>query len=449
MSDHRLRLPWTKIVPYLLVFLVALTCSSLHMARYRQFSPIDELRHLDYAIKISHGELTFFGDKIGEVAMREEMCRKVDLAGWADPPCGKKKIDPVQFRDDGWQTASPHPPLYYIGAGVTARVIHGLGITNSYVEGARFFSALVTALGIMMIFHVARKLGGSSPVAAASALSVLVFPAVLHSSGIVTPDSASLLVGAAIAATVVHFRERQFSVWWLGLLGMIAGATKLTNLFAASAGALFLVLISGVIGARSYRTLDPRDRRSIIGGILLFGGAAVTTVGWLAVDSVRATIDPSIIPQNVINYFSGWPSLDYLLLRDTALRWLPPSDSYIQAKFSPEPVLLLRWLLELALGGAAVAAVLRVRSKDTVSVYVGCTAVTAVVGAPLFSLASTKFSETLVQVQGRYGLSLLPLLVVGLVSLAQSTIGRRTLSTFGFVAVGSMIVCLINAPTLR
>lgn len=449
MNDGRLRRQWPKFVPYLLVFLVALTCSGLHMARYRQFSPIDELRHLDYAIKVSHGELTYFGDKIGEVAMREEMCRKVDLAGWADPPCGKKKIDPVQFRDDGWQTASPHPPLYYLGAGVTARIVHGLGITDSYVEGARFFSALVTALGIVMIFHVVRRLGGSGPVAGASSLSILVFPAVLHSSGIVTPDAASLLVGASVAAAIVHFRARQFSVWWLGLIGVVAGATKLTNLFAAAAGALFLFLMSGVIGSKSYRRLAPEDRRLIIGGLLLFAGAAITTVCWLMLDSIRATIDPSIIPQNIINYFSGWPSVDFLLSRDTTLRWLPPSDGYIQAKFSPEPVLLVRWILEIMLGGAAIAAILRVRSKEAVSIYVSCTALTAVLGAPLFSLASTKFSETLVQVQGRYGLSLLPILVVGLVSLVQSTVGRRTLTIFGFVAVGSMIICLINAPTLR
>lgn len=436
-------------MPYLMVFGVALTCSLFHIARYQQFSPIDELRHLDYAIKISHGELTHFGDKIGEIAMREEMCRKVDLAGWADPPCGAKKIDPVEFRDDGWQTASPHPPVYYIGAGLTARFLGGLGITDSYVAGARFFSALVTALGIAMTFFVVRKLIGKSLVAAATSLSVLVLPAVLHSSGIVTPDAASILVGASIAAVVLHFCERKLSVWWLGLTGVVAGATKLTNLFAASAGALFLIVMSGVIAKRSYKTLDENQRRLVMGGLMLFLSATFMTVAWLLIDSARATIDPAIIPQSIINRFEGWPSIDFLLLRDTALRWLPPSDSYLQAKFSPEPLLLFRWILELALGGAAIAALLRVRANEAISVFVATTTLTAILGAPLFSLASTRFSETLVQVQGRYGLSLLPLLVVGLASLAQSTIGRRTLTTFGFLATLAMIITLANAPTLK
>lgn len=449
MIGSHLRSHWRKLLPAALVFFVALICCCLHIARYQQFSPIDELRHLDYAIKISNGNLTHFGDKIGEIAMREEMCRKIDLAGWVDPPCRKKKIDPVEFRDDGWQTASPHPPLYYLGAGLTARFLGGLGITTTYVAGARLFSAFLTALGIAMAFHVMQMLKVSKSVSAATALSVLVFPAVLHSSGIVTPDSASLLVGATIAVTILRFRESHISVWWLAALGVVAGATKLTNLFAASAGSLFLVIMSGMIGTRSLRLLSPASRRQLRGGIILFLSAAATTLGWLIIDSTRATIDPAIIPQNVINHFSGWPPLDFLLLRDTALRWLPPSDGYIQAKFAPEPVLLLRWLLELMCGGTAIAAIFRVKSDDEVNIFVSCTALTALLGAPLFSMASTKFSETLVQVQGRYGLSLLPLFLVGLASSANSKIGRCTLSTFGYVAVCGMIVCLINAPTLR
>jgi hypothetical protein len=81
------------------------------MLRYRPMSPIDELRHLDYAVKISNGNLTYTGDKLGEIAMREESCRGLDLIGWIDPPCDTPVLDPLAYRDDGWQTASPHPPL--------------------------------------------------------------------------------------------------------------------------------------------------------------------------------------------------------------------------------------------------------------------------------------------------------------------------------------------------
>lgn len=441
-------LRWNEIWPYLFVFLIAITCSSLHIARYREFSPIDELRHLDYAVKISHGQLTHFGDKIGEIAMREEMCRGLDLAGWTDPPCRKKRIDPVEFRDDGWQTASPHPPLYYLGAGLTARLLGGVGITDTYVAGARLFSAVTTALGIVVMFYLACLVGVRKPAAAASSLSILVFPSILHSSGIVTPDSASLLMGAMIAVAVVRFQRKPFSLWWLALLGVAAGATKLTNLFAASAGALYLLGSSRVLSRKTSGWRDASGRRMFFGAVVLFAAAAATTICWLIVDSARATIDPAIIPQNVINHFKGWPSLDFLLRRETALRWFPPSDGYIQANFSPESLMLARWLLELMIAGGAFACLLRVRSDDSVSLYVSTTALTAVVGAPLFSLATTKFSETLVQVQGRYGLSLLPVMVVGLASVAQSVFGRRILVSFGAACLTMLIICLVNAPTL-
>ena len=101
------------------------------------------------------------------------------------------------------------------------------------------------------------------------------------------------------------------------------------------------------------------------------------------------------------------------------------------------------------LAGGAFAALMRARTNDDAGNYVAITGITAVLGAPLFTLASTRFSETLVQAQGRYGLSLLPVLVVGMSSLATSAIGRRFLASFGFIAAGMMIICLINAPTLR
>lgn len=79
-ADHSSRV--RSALPYIAVFLLAMSVGCLHMLRYRTVSPIDELRHLDYAVKISNGQLTHIGDKIGEIAMREESCRGIDLVGW-------------------------------------------------------------------------------------------------------------------------------------------------------------------------------------------------------------------------------------------------------------------------------------------------------------------------------------------------------------------------------
>jgi hypothetical protein len=410
-------------------------------------SPIDELRHLDYAVKISNGNLTYTGDKLGEIAMREESCRGLDLGGWVDPPCDTPVLDPLAYRDDGWQTASAHPPLYYLGAGILGRVLSTIGITSSYLEGARFFSGLITALGVTLIFHVLRKLKVSAFPAAGCSVALMVFPSVLHSSGIVTPDAASLLVGATVLWATLKFLDRSVSYRALALAGLFAGAVKLTNLLAAAAAALLLVVSSEIVNDLRQRRLLAETKRRLVGAAIMFGCALATTLLWLAIDSARATIDPAIIPQNVINKYNGLPPLDFLIFPDVSLRWLPPVDNYLHINFLPEPILFLRMMSTGVFIGTAFACLLRAR-RGADALQIGAVGgVIALIGAPLFSLATTAYTSTLVRPEGRYGLSLAPLLVVALVANAETRIGRRVLGTYGLVVVAAVIIMLILATS--
>ena len=44
-------------LPYLLIFVVGLFAGCVHVARYTEFSPIDELRHVDYAMRAGSGQM--------------------------------------------------------------------------------------------------------------------------------------------------------------------------------------------------------------------------------------------------------------------------------------------------------------------------------------------------------------------------------------------------------
>ncbi len=103
MSLQRYFTPKTlsRLAPYLVAFLIAFLPAFIHIVEYSQFSPIDELRHLDYALQITKGHVPKLGDKLGQDAMREEACRGIDYA-WLDPACNSATFDPVAFRDDGW-----------------------------------------------------------------------------------------------------------------------------------------------------------------------------------------------------------------------------------------------------------------------------------------------------------------------------------------------------------
>jgi hypothetical protein len=417
------------------------------MLRYRPMSPIDELRHLDYAVKISNGNLTYMGDKIGEIAMREESCRGLDLPDWVDPPCDTPVLDPIAYRDDGWQTASTHPPLYYLGAGILGRTLNTFGITSSYLEGARFFSALITALGIALIFHLLRRLKIGTYAAMGGSLMLLVFPSVLHSSGIVTPDSASIVVGAVVAIAAVKYLEASLGFLGLALAGLLAGAVKPTNVLAAAAAALFLIVASNARDDLRRRTLSAENRRRLVGAATVLGCALATTLLWLVIDSVRATIDPTIIPQNTLNKHEGLPSLDFLIFPDVSIRWFPPSDNYLHVNFLTEPILFLGSLTTMIFAGAVVACLLRAK-RTLPALQLGAVGgVVALLGSPLFSLVTTASTSTLVRPEGRYGLSLAPLFVVAIASQAETRAGRRIVGTYGTLVVAAVIIMLMIAPS--
>ena len=61
MSLRRYFVPKT-LAPYLIAFLLAFIPAFIHIVQYRQFSPIDELRHLDYALQITRGQVPKLGD---------------------------------------------------------------------------------------------------------------------------------------------------------------------------------------------------------------------------------------------------------------------------------------------------------------------------------------------------------------------------------------------------
>ena len=82
-----------QILPYIFLLVMSLTVTTTHMVEYRTFSPIDELRHLDYAIRVSHGELPKLGDKLTQEAMKEEACRGIDLTGWPIHPARASVFD--------------------------------------------------------------------------------------------------------------------------------------------------------------------------------------------------------------------------------------------------------------------------------------------------------------------------------------------------------------------
>ncbi len=115
----------------------------LHVRAYTALSPLDELQHVDYLDQASRFDFVHNGERVGQLAMREQACRTVDSPGFVSPPCKAKDLKPVQFQEGGFNTASADPPTYYVLTGLAARALVHLPGVDSLVTGGRLVGGSV------------------------------------------------------------------------------------------------------------------------------------------------------------------------------------------------------------------------------------------------------------------------------------------------------------------
>ena len=431
MSLRRFFAPKT-LAPYLIAFLLAFIPAFIHIVQYRQFSPIDELRHLDYALQITRGHVPKLGDKLGQDAMREEACRGIDYQ-WLDPPCDSVKFPPAAFRDNGYQTATPHPPTYYILSGISGRILRGLGILDGAIDGARLMSALLFGFGFVATFAAGRQLGVRSfPLLAG--LSVLItLPGALHSASIVTPDSFAMLAGGGALLTAVLWKKNQLSTRWLIIVGAIVGFTKLTNLVMLLAVMAWLVAVA-LLEKREGR----RDLSLIKAPILMFSAGALSSGAWMVADRLRATISADTIPQNITLKFEGAPPLKHLLNPEVLLTWFPPGRSFDSARFFNQYVSLMRSLVFPLLIGAIIMSALRAQKDNDIGFLSLFAGIAGLLGAPVFVLGIAMTAGVLIGAEGRYAVCLLPVYVIAIAAQSKGRIGDALL---GLIGGSAWIIC--------
>jgi hypothetical protein len=438
MSLRRYFVPKT-LAPYLIAFLLAFIPAFIHIVQYSQFSPIDELRHLDYALQITRGQVPKLGDKLGQDAMREEACRGIDLTfsdsglPWRNPPCNSTTFQPIKFRDDGWQTASPHPPTYYILSGISGRILRGSGILDGAIDGARLMSALLFGFGFVATFAAGRQLGVRSFPLLAGLTFLITLPGALHSASIVTPDSFAMLAGGGALLATVRWKQGLLSNRWLIIVGGLVGFTKVTNLVMVAAVVTWLVTDA---------LLQTRDGQRCLSRVktplLMFAAGALSYGAWISVQSLRATISADIVPQTIMMQFDGIPSLKHLLKPDVLLTWFPPGGNYYSPRFFNQYVSLVRSLVWPLLTGSIVMSALRTQKGNDVASLSLFAGLAGFVGAPSFILGTAITSGILVAAEGRYAVCLLPAYVIAIASQSKGRTGDFLL---GLIGGGAWIIC--------
>jgi 4-amino-4-deoxy-L-arabinose transferase-like glycosyltransferase len=407
-------------LPEIFVGMIVFALSISHMVNYTNFSPLDELRHLDYALQLTSGSLPKLGDKVQESSMREEACRGIDLIGWTNPDCGQQYLSPEEFRDDGWQTAPQHPPTYYLLSGLSSRLLKFIGVTGTFVDGARLFSGFIAALGMILTCRLSRRLQSSRLLSIMLPITVATSSVYLHQSSIVTPDSMAIFVGASILLVGFEYAQGLLSARWLYAVFILASLTKITNLLIVAVVTIALLTYFSV-------NKNKQNMDVLMAALTSFASG----VSWIIFQSTRATINPEIVPQNQQLASDGLPTLTYLLDTKNIFSWFPPLNSYIANDFTNAYTVTLLVLLTWLLVGGVLFTILNFETRNFVSHIAISVLIVAICGAPFFIFASAFINKVLINAEPRYGMVLLPAFIVVCGYLIKTKFGTVLLSIFG------------------
>ena len=301
----------------LIIVVVSFISVGMHVSNYTTISPVDELTHIDSLFMAPRAVQD--GSKVGEEALREQACR--GLAGYPSPSCTTSTpLDPADFQEEGYNTGAVYTPLYYSLTKLVALPLKFVTGIESLVTAARLVGALWLAGGLLLTYHVGRRLGAPRSVLTSIAVLVAVTPSILFPSSTVSPDATGLVSGAAIVWALLYWEDNPRRHWWAPvLIAAVVAAFKAVNIVVIfmAACVVLLRLITSWYAERTGAPLDgyvaKKDRRPLlIGGIGVAVSAVIVLVGWslfAASNGVGSTADAPMNVRTEIASLSSWELL--------------------------------------------------------------------------------------------------------------------------------------------
>lgn len=434
----------------------------LHVRDHPALSHIDELQHMDYALK-SPFHVPRHGDTIGQEAMEEAACRGIDyplrlsidaLNDWLHltgergietlspgsiprvqlPPCESQELTPDRFPNWGINTASTHPPVYYTTSALAAEVIDVAPDVDSKATGVRLAGMLWLGAAAVVLWYVLGSLGASTWSKAVLIGFLIVSPRVLHESSIINPDTTALLGGALVLAAVLRWEAGRAPGWLVPLAAMVAVWLKFTNAFAVGAAVLYL-------GVRAWQQREEFSKRQYQRWLAVAGVTFILTlasvISWTAVQEARGLVPPEQLPTNVIYHVDSfqWDNLgEELFSALTPLREPFVPDSLPRDLLEPLGDLINLLLL------AGLASVAVFSAKGSTHRALAAAAAAAMMATGVVTMVTAYLSVSVYfDTNPRYGLSLLPFAVAALVPVVDNRFIRWVLTAVVLATAGAAL----------
>jgi hypothetical protein len=237
------------------VLLLFVSICALHVIGVPPFAPLDEPRHIAYAIEIAEGKLPDVRDKVS-----------------------LKKLHVRRIRGTHMQAAAAHPPLYYVLVGLPLKWSSDSGDLAWGTRVSRTITLVLGAVGLIYAYLAAALLVRARSAALLATAFCALMPAFDNVSSLVHNDSLAFLTTSALLHATLVVLQRGATWRSLALVSVwaaLAAATRFAALVAV-APALTAVGIKLLAEPRPWSVRLRRAAAFSAGALLLI---AITS-GW-------------------------------------------------------------------------------------------------------------------------------------------------------------------------
>lgn len=445
--DDSAAVSWNRVdwVACAAILVAALVMVALHVRTYETLSPIDELQHVDYMIRAGDFDIPVRNDRVGQEALSEAACRSVDSPSYVGPLCGLDSYDPNDFQERGFNTAASQFPPYYVITGVTARAVVAVGLFGSKVTAARMLGGVWLAAALSVTWYLMACLGIRRRARAPVTALLLVTPlAIFHAAATVNADVSLMLTGALAALATIKYEAGRLRWWWLPAVYVGVLFVEATNILAIAACGLYLV--ARRIGATDFSPLQRLAPLTILPGLLLFRLEISTPVHeWLFPQSpVDDASDAMFNAPMFANNVATGVSTDKIIGQLSAT-FTPVRNAYVsppmRSSWTFAGVELTNWVFIALLIAAAVAVATTARQA-----WLARATVAALLAAgPFYTFYFAYFSNQDFGTPARFGLPLVPLMIVSAASAMDKRSAVWMVSVVAAITGINMVIQLVGA----
>jgi hypothetical protein len=421
--------------------------SACRSTTIRKLSPVDEAQHLDYVDRVAHGEIPRQGQRLRHSTLRTIACRGVGLAGYKAPPCGQTVLRHAEFPGGAYQYEAQQPPTYYVLTVPLRWVMQNVLRIRDHLDATRAASAIWLIVGLLLLW-CAGRLMEVSPAALGAGLLVLVTAGPIIFYHATVSNDATAITGAGVVAFAAATARRSRGSgmpMWLFAAGFFAAACKVTNVLPAAAISALFAVAGGAW---------PRRRRAVDRGLHALDGrrrrAARRRRGRDAHLGAHPSRSGAHRPQRGADVRHG-PSSPARVRRHRARGGEPPASRHPRlgrpargvVDAEPPAQEALGAVLSYLLMGGALAGLFVSRRRW--SHALGLIAVpTLYLGGVALGVAIVRTYGMPPGLGGRYGMSMAPLLAVGLAASLDRGWPVNVVGLFGAVAFVTTLAVLVT-----